>query len=1128
MKKNQNNHRCSLRALTMLLFMLMTLGISAQNINVKGSVSDKTGEPVIGASVKVKGTNTGAITNVDGNYSINCSGNSTLEFSYLGYETQKVAVNGKTTINVTMSEGNAENLNEVVVTAMGIKKDAKKLGYSVATVGAEDLVRTAAPNFASAMYGKAAGVRIQSAPGGNTSAVSISVRGLSSITGNTQPLIVLDGVPIHNGNANNSDYWSSQRIESNGLVDINTEDIDNISILKGAAASALYGSEAANGVIMITTKKGKAGSGTHVDFNASVSMDNVAYMPEIQKDFGPGYDNWALGSMTSDEALTGFLNVFSDRNGNKITTPRPTIYTWGKAYDASKSVTYFDGTTRSYTPIDHNQWADIFRTGWDQNYNVSVTNATDKNNIRFSYTYNSNESMQYNSNNDKHNFNLSGKFNVFDAVDVDYTVSYMRQHVKNRAYRISRLTNNYSGMFGGFTDVELLRKTTVTSLGYMNTTYGNQSLTPDETWLYSPMGSGSLVSEYFWNILGRSQTENNNRFISSVSPTWKILPYLKLRGRIATDLTIQEQENKNSADTPHIYSSNGQYSDSYALRNYRYEIYYGDLMLMFDKTFNDVHNVTAYVGWTGRQERLYESSVSTSNGLSQENWFNLAASVGTKGASMDKQSLLKTAIFATASYGYGSWAYLEGTIRQEKTSTLAKGNNSFWYPSVSTSFIYTELFKDKLPSWYNYGKLRLSYGIVGNAPEIYSATQAYQQGTVTNGSVYTYNYVSSSLGNESIKPEKKHEFEIGLESRFFGNRLGFELSYYSNDIKDQILKTTAAYSQGGGSLLMNVGELTNKGLEFSVYGTPVQTKDWIWDLRANIAWNQNKVKKLADGLTSLNHLTVDNGAATLESHVGEPMGDWYAYDVVRDADGNKVVDSEGLYKVDYSKRVKVGNAMPKLVGGFSTSLTYKSFTLDATIDYRIGGDVLNLPYQYMMDAGNIKESLPGRDAAHGGIAYYCDNNNFDNPANRHIAPDGYKAGDKYNGCIIYDNGVIQKGVKEDGSVNDIIVTAFERNDSQYGWGYSGNISYSDAIQKNSYVKLRELSLSYLLPKSITKKFGCNRLSVSAYGRNLFYFYRSLKMFDSEASDGTNWIYQAQLGGSTAAARTFGISLRASF
>ena len=1114
--------------------------ITQQSGVCKGVVKDATGETVIGASVVVKGTTNGTITGLDGDFSLsNVKNGDVVVVSFVGYQSQEVKWEGQP-LNIMLKD-DTQQLQEVVVTALGIKKDAKKLGYAVSSVSAAELTKTGGSNLASGLYGKATGVRIQSAPGGGTSAVSISVRGLSSITGNTQPLLIMDGVPIHNGNTNNDDYWANQRINSNGLVDINPEDIENISILKGAAASALYGSEAANGVVMITTKKGKKGSGTHVDFSANLSFDKVAYMPEIQKEYGPGFDNWQLGGNDNQEALTGFRNTYFDRNGNTITTPRATPYTWGPRYDSNKTVTYFDGTQRAYTPIDHNQWGDIFRTGVNQTYNLSLTNSTERSNVRLSYTYNDAEAMQYNSNNHKHNFNLNGTFDVTNNIKLNYNATYTSQFIKNRAYRISRLTNNYSGMFGGFTDLEYIRKHTVTSLGYQNSIAGinagtNNTLTPDEQFLYSPMGSTSLMTEYFWNIFGKSQEEEHNRFIGSVNPTWEIIPGLTLSGRIATDLTTDKIENKDNAENAHVFSTNGQYSDAYGLRNNRYQIVYGDIMLMLDKTFAEKHNIAATMGWNARQETFYESNVSTSQGLTQENWFNLAASVGTKNASMSKSDLLRTGMFLTASYGYNGWGFLEGSIRQEKTSTLRNGDNSFWYPSTSVSILYTELLKEKLPQWWDYGKVRASYGVVGNAPEIYRANNAYKQGSLKRSSTYTYNYVDVEVGNDGIKPETKHEFEIGLENKFFNNRLGMEFSYYYNDIKDQILTTTAAASMGGTSMLMNVGELTNKGIEFSVYGTPYQNKDWRWDVRANIAWNKNKVKKLADGLDVLSHTNnLDGGAASLESHVGESMGDWYVYTWKKDDRGNYIVGNDGLYVADQTRH-KVGNAMPKATGGFGTSLSWKNLTLDLTFDFRIGGDVLNVPWQYMMDAGNITESIGVRDHLTGGVFYYSDTENVSDKSSIHVLSeqevasirDTYKRGDKFNGHYLWDNGVIQKGVKEDGTPNDIVVTQFEINDSQYGWGTSATLSYQDAIQKNSYVKCREISLAYTLPIKWTKKFACNSLTVSAFARNPFYIYRSLKLFDSETSDATNWVYQAQIGGSTASARTFGMSLRANF
>ena len=1105
-----------------------------QNGACKGVIIDDTGEPVIGATVLVKGTTTGTTTDIDGNFTLNgIKVGSTLVISYVGYEPIEVVWQGQD-LNLTLKD-QSQALDEVVVTALGIKKDAKKLGYAVSSLSSDDFNKTGVSNLAAGLYGKATGVQIQSAPGGGTSAVSITVRGLSSITGNTQPLIIMDGVPIRNEGAgpnNNNDYWGNQRIQSNGLVDINPEDIENISILKGAAASALYGSEAANGVVMITTKKAKAGTGTHVDFSANLSWDKVAYMPEIQKEYGPGYDGWATGGYDNLEFLTGFRETRLDLSGKKIKTPnRESYYSWGAAYDANQKVTYFDGKERAYTPIDHNQWEDIFRTGFNQTYNLSLTNSTEHNNVRVSYTFNKALPMQYNSDNSKHNFNVNGTFDITKKIKLNYTGSYMIQNIKNRPYRISRLTNNYSGMFGGFTDVAYIRDHTMTSLGYMNSIAAvnggtDQTMTPEEQFLYTPMGSTALLSEYFWNIFGKTQEETINRFIGSINPTWEIIPGLTLSGRISTDLTTNKTENKNMTENAHMFSTSGTYSDSYGLTNYKYQIVYGDVMLMFDKTFGKKHNVTANLGYNARNETYYSSSVSTSQGLTQENWFHLDASVGTKNASMTRTDFLRSGLFLTASYGYDSWGYLEGSIRQEQTSTLKKGSNIFWYPSVSASVVITELLKDKRPDWWTYGKVRASYGVVGNAPAIYRANVAFNQGSINRGSTYIYNYLSTTVGNEEIKPERTQEFEIGTEHKFFNNRLGFELNYYRKTISDQILGTTAASSMGGLEMLMNVGKLQNQGLEVSINGAPIATKDWNWTLRMNMAWNQNKVLVLADGLDVLSHLTVDNGAASLESHVGESMGDWYAYTYQTDANGNYLVDNQGLYIADKSSRHKVGNAMPNLIGGFGTTLSWKNLTLDMSFDFRFGGDVLNLPWQYMMDTGNTVDGVGVRDWKTGGIFYYNDGSKN---VRVDMDPSSYKRGQTMvNGHYVWDNGVIQPGVKADGSANDLIVTQFQINDSQLGWGAGANQSYADAIQKNTYIKCREISLAYQLPRNWTKKFACSNLTVSGFIRNPFYIYRTLKMFDSETTDATNWIYQAQIGGSTASARSFGFSLRASF
>jgi outer membrane receptor protein involved in Fe transport len=485
---------------------------------------------------------------------------------------------------------------------------------------------------------------------------------------------------------------------------------------------------------------------------------------------------------------------------------------------------------------------------------------------------------------------------------------------------------------------------------------------------------------------------------------------------------------------------------------------------------------------------------------------------------MNKTEFLKTAYFGTMSLSYNRFAYLEGTVRQEQTSTLAPGNNQFFYPSVNASYIFSESLKENRPSWFDYGKVRASYGIVGNAPEVYRANMAFNQSTASG---WIYNQVGKELGNESIRPEKKYEWEFGIEGKFLHNRLGFEMSYYTNTVKDQILQTTMPQSAGGVSILLNIGELANQGFELSLYGTPIETKDFTWELRGNLGFNKNKVVKLMDGVDELQHADID-GAVQIKSLVGQPMGDIFAYVPLTDENGNKVVDADGIYLVDVSERVKVGNAMPAATGGFGTSFNYKDWFLDAMFDFRIGGDIINVPYQYMMGRGNIVESLPYRDAEHGGLTYYFEGDDF---AGQRIGTSGVSGP---NGERAYDNGMILPGVKEDGSPNDIIVPSDWYYVNTYNWGASGYTEYSHAVFDNSYLKFRELSIGYRLPTKIAQKFACKNLSLSLYGRNLCFLYKNLPAFDAEATDGTSWISQTQIGGSTATTRSFGFSLRASF
>jgi TonB-linked SusC/RagA family outer membrane protein len=1120
MKKKKS---LKLKGLLFSYMWIVSIGLFAQNITVKGTVTDANNEPVIGATIVMQNNaSLGTVTDIDGNYTLsNVPGNATLQFSYVGLTTQAVAVNGRTTINVVL-EADSELLEEIVVTALNIPREAKSLGYAVSTVKSNELIKVAAPNLGSALYGKAVGVQIQQAPGGAGTAVAVNIRGLHSITGNNLPLIILDGMPIRNGNANQDGYWDDQRINANGLVDLNPEDIETISILKGAAATALYGSEANNGVMMITTKTANRGSGYQINFNTSLSADMVAYMPKFQTIFGPG--------SYTDNAATDFriqTDGFVERewNGKTYKSVQNTTQYYGPRYDGS-DVLYWDGKMHPYNPISDNPWADIFRTAWNQSYNLSIAHGGENSSTRFSYTHIDNIPNQYNSHYGKNNFNLSGNMNFTKSLSLDYTANYMREKVQNRPYRISRITNNFSGMFGAFDDLKMFRETFITSLGYMNMTYSPtaETLTPNETYAYSPAFMSGLGNEYLWHVLGKEQYETNNRLLASLGPSWKIIDGLTLKGKIATDFTSSETERNEHSERPLIYGASGYYS----LRNYRYEIYYGDIMLSYIKNLNEQFGVTANAGWQGRLEKMTSSQAATNGGLSVENWFNLAASKNKADASMGKEEFLRDAFFATAGLSFNNYLYLDATLRSERLSNIAQGLNKFTYPSVSTSFLFTDALKGALPKWYDFGKIRASYGITGNAPDVYKYNESYTQALATT---YIYNITKENLGNKTIKPETKYEWEIGLENKFFGNRLGIDLTYYSALVKDQIIPATLPFSAGGNSIYLNVGDLGNKGFEMSIYGTPIQTKDFSWDLVFNASWNRNTVKRLMDGVPQLEHSNIDNGAVLVVSKVGESMGDFYTYlpkQVEVNGEMRDVIANDGLYLGDYDTRQKVGNAMPKWIGGLGTTFTYKSFALGVMTDFRIGGVILNVPYQYLMGRGSLVESLPFRDAAHGGLTY---KENITSSTGQTYIKE-------------YDNGMFLNGVRNVGTAdNPQYVENNAENAEKYGftpvasdyyytatynWGASGGTLYHKSLFENTYWKVREVSLSYTLPRKLTRKFFCNNLMVSVFGRNLFYLYKNLPIFDAEATDATNWIGQTSIGGSTTSTRSVGISLRANF
>jgi TonB-linked SusC/RagA family outer membrane protein len=1124
--KHRNLSCSSIKRGIFMLLALLTVNLSvltanAQQFTVTGTISDDSGEKLAGVTVAVKGTNTGVVSDTEGKYAITVPNSSAvIIFSYVGYEQQEITVGTKTVLDVQLKS--STELEEVVVTALGITKEAKALGYAVSTISAKELTKVGSPNFGTALYGKASGVRIVSPPGGAASGVSFTVRGLSSINGNTQPLIVLNGVPIRSGNDEGdsstgqfASFRSEGRIRSNGLVDINPEDIETLSILKGAAATALYGSEGANGVVLITSKKTR-GKGTTIDVNITFEANTLAYLPKIQTEYGPGLYSTM---QNEDELKAGGFRTMT-YNGKTYTVPYyATNVSFGPRYDG-REVLYWDGKTRPYSAISTDPWKELFRTGFDQIYNISINHGGDKSSVRFSYTHLNETPNGLTGSYQKHNFNLVGNVKFNDRISIDYSGNYIVQKIHNRSQRSTGAYDSYSNLFGSFTDIGLMKKMFQTSLGYKNRVASDATFTPNESFAFSPGNPTYWVRDYLWNAYRKSDDELSQRFIASVAPTVKITDFLTARARVSSDITADKIEYKESTESPlALYDPSGRYE---AIQK-QYSIVYGDAMLVFDKKIGDKFNVTVSAGWQARQENMMLLSGRTEGGLTVENTFLFDVSRNTRTVEQKRMELLKTAALATVDLSYGDFLFLGLTGRQEKSSTLPEGSRSYFYPSANLSFLYSDAFRDALPSWYDYGKLRFSAGIVGNAPDAYAANIVYDAGSQ---GVYQWSTIPGTLGNEGLKPEKITEFEVGIENKLFKNRLGFEVSLYHRRITDMIIQQPLPVSDGASNMWVNVGEMINKGLEISINATPYETKDWLWDLRTNLAFNVNEVTYLMPGVDYLRNggnMGNHGGGLSVRSYVGRPMGDIYVNKVTRVEDqnspyyGEKIVlapgygnePGNGYYMTSTGEvaQERVGNINPKLVGGLGTSLSYKRLTFDVMTDFRIGGQVMNNADFYPTCRGLTEKTVQYRDAEHGGMTY------------------DYEGRKMQNGWIV--PGVIYDEKQGGYRPNDVVTSIDSYWYMTNGWGNSAvGTTYEFAIMENSYWKVREMSLGYDIP---VKGGVFKNLTVSVFGRNLFYLYKTLKDIDPESvNGGTTWGGQAGVGYSSSPTRTFGFSLRASF
>lgn len=1054
-----------------LLLLCSSVIVQAQLKNITGQVKDSKGNPVPFANITLKGTNTVVASDENGNFKIEVPADASLIISSAGFAEQEIKVGTQTSLVITLQTQG--NLQEVVVTALGIRRTRNQVPYAAQQISGDEVSKARTSNFLQNLSGKIAGLDIKQTNtlGGSTNVV---MRGTKSITGDNQALFVIDGVPFNNANTNTANQRTGRGgyDYGNAAADINPDDIASITVLKGAAASALYGSQGANGVILITTKKGT--KGLNITINSGVTMGKVdkSTFAKYQKQYGAGY-----GAFYEDPS-SYFLYRDVDGDGNPdLIAPFLEDASYGGAFDPNKLVYQwdaFDPTSPNYkkaTPwvAAKNDPSTFFQTAWSSNQSVFVNGGTDKGTYKLGYTRNDDKGFMPNSNVTKNLVNFGGTYNITPKLTAGGMIDF------------SNIAG--SGRFGtGYDDKNLM--TNFRQWWEVNVDIKDQEAAflrtrTNATWnLKDP---DNLVPN-FWDNPYFSRYENyesdsRNRYFGNVSLNYKILKSLNLLGRISLDSYDELQEERQAVGSV-TTSSYTRFNRSYRETNY-------DLLANFDKDLSTNINFKALVGMNLRRQNTASIRATTNGGLIVPKVYALSNSLNTPNAPVEFNGTREVqGVFAGATFSWKDMVTLDGTIRRDKSSTLPEGNNVYYYPSVSGGFTFSKL----LPSanWLSYGKLRANYAEVGNDAPIFSVNDVY--GVIPPFGSNPQSTVTAAKNNPDLKPERTRSYELGLEMSFLKNRIGFDFSYYDARSIDQIMPVLVSTATGYNSKILNAGTVQNKGVELSVTGEPVQKKNFGWTVNVNFARNRNKVLKLFEGAENL-VLANFQGGVSINATIGQPYGTIRGSNFVytksdKGTMERTVSQTTGRYLISPNSNEVIGNANPDWTGGISNSLRFKNVTFSFLVDTRQGGDIFSLDMFYGMGTGLYPETVLANDKG--------------NPSRNTIANGG---------------GIILPGVAPNGTPN-----TFRRSNSEGTLGYR----QPDAgfVYDASFIKLREVALSYSLPKTFVSKLKYFKgIDLSLTGRNLWIIDKNLPYADPEESISSGNL-QGYQSGAYPSTRTF--------
>lgn len=1112
----------------MFAAILFLNGVMAQNKTVSGKVTDDSGAPLPGVNVVEKGTNNGTSTDFDGNYSIKVEGNaSTLIFTYIGFLSQNMTVGNRSTLNVSMSE-DAQQLGEVVLTALGIKRQKKSIGYAVQEIKAADIVLAAPVDLSQGLQGKVAGLNINTSNGLSNASSRVVIRGNNSLFGNNQPLIVIDGAIVDNselpqGNLGNNQ--DSYRDWGNYLSYLDMSTVEDVSILKGPNAAALYGARGANGVILITSKKGNKREGLGIQYGLTSNITNVYRFTDVQNEFGGGFRaalytaNPQLPKTADGQSFVPSLYGPTYGGSTGINSSHGLVpggyntwdlfswfgagSSWGPRLDGTPAL-WWDGEIRPYSPQPNNREY-MYRQGMENTHNLSFSSASDLGSIRIGLNTTKGDAVVENTNHKSTSYSLGSHINISKVFSADINANY------NQSSRLNAPEIGNNNSWSKFTIYGMSRE----YRGLEKDLYFGED---DYDGYRVDFGGAYPHAEYskdlFWYVYENNSRLWRDEFISTLKLNAEITPWLNAFVRTSADLIGTRFEVTHN--TTNINGLNGGRFEKTISKDKTFNT---DVMatLHKDNFLTDGFNASVTIGYN-----QYETNSAGVKGVNRSpfrvpNIYSLSNYTDTTHpddlSTETRNDIQSYSYFGLMDLSYNNYLFLQLTGRQDTNSTLPKNNNTTFYPSLNAAFSFTDAFDmGNFSDVLNYGSIRTAWGKSANAAPPYLLDAVFD--TSSFGGQATISRPNSIPPN-NLTFQTSESKEIGLALGFFNNKINLDFTYYDILSENQIMSSVVALSSGAERVVFNSGALSNKGIEFIINANIFRTQDFSWDLSLNGAKNTNKIISLAEGVEEQQIATVFGSlGAFMKASPGENYGTIYGTDFELDDQGRKqvtnILNKDGSGEVIGTQYVvssdvqEIGNAAPKLTGGLGNIFRYKDFRISALMDFKYGGDIYSIDHAVSMGSGLSPETADARNG--GGLPY--------------TYPDGTT-----------DNvGMIMEGFNiDDGRENDrVIHPAYYYGITYAGWSHF-NRPRSLSVFENSWVKLRELSISYNIPRDVLKKSNIfQNLTLSVMGRNLFYIYTSLPdRLNPEAINGTG-NGQGLQWSAFPSMRTIGFSIKAGF